>query len=88
MAQRTTSIASAVGLHARPASILANAASESGHDVTLTAKGRTVDAESLLSVLSLGIVHGDEVVVTVEGTEDERVVDEITALLASDLDKA
>ncbi|ACL39044.1 phosphocarrier, HPr family [Pseudarthrobacter chlorophenolicus A6] len=86
MAQRITSIASAVGLHARPASILANAASESGHDVTLTAKGRTVDAESLLSVLSLGIVHGDEVVITVEGAEDERVADEITALLATDLD--
>jgi phosphotransferase system HPr (HPr) family protein len=87
LAQRTTSIASSVGLHARPASILANAASSSGHDVTLTAKGRTVDADSLLSVLSLGIGHGDEVVINVEGSDDERVADEITALLASDLDK-
>jgi phosphotransferase system HPr (HPr) family protein len=51
------------------------------------AKGRTVDADSLLSVLSLGIAHGDEVVITVEGSDDERVADEITALLASDLDK-
>lgn len=86
MAQRTTSIASKVGLHARPASILANAATSSGHDVILTAKGRTVDADSLLSVLSLGIEHGDEVVIGVEGTDDERVADEIAALLASDLD--
>ncbi|MEV7135889.1 HPr family phosphocarrier protein [Arthrobacter sp. NPDC093128] len=86
MAQRTTSIASKVGLHARPASLLANTATSSGHDVTLTAKGRTVDADSLLSVLSLGIGHGDEVVIGVEGTDDERVADEIAALLASDLD--
>lgn len=86
MARRTTSIASKVGLHARPASILANAATSSGHDVTLTANGRTVDADSLLSVLSLGIAHGDEVVIGVEGADDERVADEIAALLASDLD--
>lgn len=86
MAQRTTSITSAVGLHARPASILAKAAMSSGHDVTLTAKGRTVDADSLLSVLSLSIAHGDEVVITVDGADDERVADEIAALLALDLD--
>lgn len=87
MARRTTSIASSVGLHARPASILVNAATNSGHDVTLTAKGRTVDAGSLLSVLSLAVVHGDEVIINVEGSDDERVADEIAALLASDLDK-
>jgi phosphocarrier protein HPr len=88
MAQRTTSVASAVGLHARPASILAKAAMSSGHDVTLTAKGQTVDADSLLSVLSLSIAHGDEVVINVEGSDDERIADEIAALLASDLDAA
>lgn len=88
MAQRTTSIASKVGLHARPASILADAVTSSGHDVTLTAKGRTVDADSLLSVLSLAIAHGDEVIVTVEGADEERVADQIAALLASDLDAA
>lgn len=88
MVQRTISIASKVGLHARPASILANAATSSGHDVTLSAKGRTVDADSLLSVLSLAIAHGDKVVVTVEGSDEERVADEIAALLASDLDAA
>lgn len=86
MAQRTTTIASTVGLHARPASILATAATDSGHEVTLTAKGRTVDADSLLSVLSLGIGHGDEVILTVEGSDDERVADEIAALLSLDLD--
>jgi phosphocarrier protein HPr len=86
MAQRTTTIASTVGLHARPASLLAKAAMDSGHDVTLTAKGRTVDADSLLSVLSLSIAHGDEVVISVDGADDERVADEIAELLASDLD--
>lgn len=86
MAQRTTSVAPKVGLHARPASLLANAATSSGHDVALTAKGRTVDADSLLSVLSLGIADGHEVVIGVEGADDDRVADEIDALLASDLE--
>ncbi|HEV7948973.1 MAG TPA: HPr family phosphocarrier protein [Glaciihabitans sp.] len=88
MAQRTTTIASTVGLHARPAALLAKAAAGSGHTVSLTANGRTVDAKSLLSVLSLSVGHGDEVVIDVDGAEDERVADEIEALLASDLDAA
>ncbi|MCU1404281.1 MAG: phosphocarrier, HPr family [Glaciihabitans sp.] len=88
MAQRTTTIASAVGLHARPAALLAKAAASSGHTVTITTNGRTVDAKSLLSVLSLAVTHGSEVVIDVQGDDSERVADEIQALLATDLDAA
>jgi phosphocarrier protein HPr len=86
MAQRTTIIASAAGLHARPASILAKAAGASRHSVMVTVKGRTADARSLLSVLGLAASQGDEVVIDVDGPDDDRVADDIADLLASDLD--
>ncbi|GAB2451668.1 phosphotransferase system HPr (HPr) family protein [Conyzicola lurida] len=88
MAQRTTSIASAVGLHARPAALFSQAAAKSGHAVSLTTKGKTVDARSILSILSLAVAHGDEVTIDVEGDDAERVADELLELLASDLDAA
>lgn len=88
MAQRTITIAAAVGLHARPASILAKAATASGHTVTITVHGKTADAKSLLSVLGLAASHGDEVIIDVTGAEDERVADEIANLLSTDLDAA
>jgi phosphotransferase system HPr (HPr) family protein len=88
MAQRTTSIASAVGLHARPAALFSQAAAKSGHTVSLTTKGKTIDARSILSILSLAVAHGDEVTIDVEGDDAERVADELLELLASDLDAA
>jgi phosphocarrier protein HPr len=87
MAQRTTTIASAVGLHARPAAIFSKAvAAATDHTVSLTTKGKTIDARSILSILSLSIGHGDEVTIDVEGAEADRVADELQQILATDLD--
>ena len=86
MTQRTATIASATGLHARPAAVFARAAADSAHDVSLSSNGHTVDGHSLLSIITLGIAHGDEVVIEVEGEDSDRVADALAALLSSDLD--
>ena len=88
MPERTVTIASSVGLHARPASLFSQAAGKSGAKVTLTSPaGKSVNAASILGVLSLGIGHGEEVVVATEGDNAEAALDELVALLATDLDK-
>lgn len=88
MTDRTATVASRVGLHARPASIFARAAAQAGVTVTLTAAdGRAVNAASILGVLSLGIDHGQTVTLTAEGPEAERVLDELAALLERELDE-
>ena len=72
-------VASAVGLHARPAALFASTAKGSGNVVRLAkiVDGQstpTVDGASVLRVMTLGVKSGDEVVVTVEGaTEDETI---------------
>ena len=83
MATRDVSIASAVGLHARPAALFVQAVEASGAEVTITKEGRTVDADSILGVMTLGAAHGD--VVTLEA-DDESVLESLAALLATDLD--
>ncbi len=83
MATRDVSIASAVGLHARPAALFVQAVEASGAEVTITKEGRTVDADSILAVMTLGAAHGD--VVTLEA-DDESVLESLAALLATDLD--
>jgi phosphocarrier protein HPr len=51
---RTVAVASSVGLHARPAALLASAVNDSGLDVTLAlAGGEPVDAGSILEVMTL-----------------------------------
>jgi phosphocarrier protein len=77
-------VGSAVGLHARPAAIIADAVAEAGGGVTLAIPGEApVDASSSLLIMTLGAMSGDEVEVT---GEDAAAVDRVAALVARDLD--
>ncbi|HEX2704471.1 MAG TPA: HPr family phosphocarrier protein [Candidatus Lustribacter sp.] len=87
MASRTVTIASSVGLHARPASLFVQAASATGLDVEIGRPGEeAVDATSILGVMALGAAHGEEVVLTAEGDGADQALDSLVALLSRDLD--
>ena len=84
MPSNTVPVGSAIGLHARPAALIAQAATELGVPVTLSANGEEpVDAGSALMIMTLGAGHGD--LVTVE-SDDEAALARITELVAADLD--
>ena len=87
MATRTVTIASSVGLHARPAALFVEAASASGLDVEIAKPGEDpVDATSILGVMALGARHGEEVVLTAEGEGADETLDSLVELLSRDLD--
>ena len=52
MISRTVAIGSSVGLHARPASVLAEAVDDSGVEVTIAFDGEEADAASLLEIMT------------------------------------
>ena len=80
----TVKVGSSVGLHARPATIIAEKADELDAEVTLAVPGGDpVDADSSLMIMTLGAGNGDTV--EVEG-DDQAAVDEIAALVEQDLD--
>ena len=88
MPTKTVTVASSVGLHARPASLFAQAAAKVGLPVTLTsAAGKSVNAASILGVLSLGIGHGEEVTLSAEGDGADAALDSLATVLNTDLDK-
>lgn len=88
MASKTVTVGSAVGLHARPAAIVADAAAEYDDDIILTLvgdeDGEEADAASSLMIMALGAEKGDQVTVTSDNAE---AVEKIAALIESDLDK-
>ena len=87
MATRTVEIASAVGLHARPAALFVQAATATGLPVTIGREGEeAVDARSILGVMALGAKHGETVVLSAEGDDAEAKLDELVELLSRDLD--
>jgi len=87
MSERNAIVASSVGLHARPASLFAQAVAKTGVTVTLTAAGKSVNAASILGVLSLGVAHAQEVTLSAEGDGADAALDSLVVLLETDLDK-
>jgi len=84
MPSRTAVVGSSVGLHARPASVIAEAASAFPAAITLrTADRGPVDAASALLIMTLGAGQG--ATVTIE-SESAEAVDAIAALVEADLD--
>ncbi len=84
MPSTTVAVGSAIGLHARPAALIAQAARELGVPVTLAVDGEEpVDAGSALMIMTLGAGHGDQV--TVE-SDDEAALTRISEMVAADLD--
>ena len=86
MAERTVTVASAHGLHARPASLFVQAVSASGLAVQVAKGDKSINAASILGVISPGINHGDEVTLTAEGDGAEGVLDTLTVILTTDQD--
>ncbi len=84
MPRTTVPVGSAIGLHARPAALIAQAASKLGVRITLSTEGgEPVDAGSALMIMTLGAGYGDPV--TVE-SDDEAALTRISEMVAADLD--
>ncbi len=87
MPSRTVTVASRVGLHARPAALFTQAAAATGVAVTIAKSGGdAVNAASILSVLGLGVGSGEEVVLSADGDGADAALDSLVALLSTDLD--
>ena len=84
MPSKTVIVGSTVGLHARPAALIAAAAGEYDDDITLSVDDQAVDAASSLLIMTLGAEKGHEVTVTSENAE---AVEEIAAMIENDLDR-
>lgn len=77
-------VGSTIGLHARPANIIAEIVQAAGVPVTLALiGGEPVDAGSALMIMTLGAAQGTEVVVA---SDDQPTLDRIVELVSSNLD--
>lgn len=72
-----------VGLHARPATLFVKAAQAHQSDIKVSYDGRTVNAKSLLSLLTLGAAQGAVITVTVDGSDEAQAMIALTALVNS-----
>ncbi len=75
MKQFTYTITDPVGIHARPAGLLAKEAKAfADTTITVTKGDKTAKAIQLMKLMSLGVKQGDVVTVSAEGANEEAAI--------------
>jgi phosphocarrier protein HPr len=89
MPERRVRVGSRIGLHARPAAALARAAAAQPVAITIR-KGDAapVAASSVLNLMTLGAMHGDEVVLAADGPGADTALDELAAIVVAGHDES
>jgi phosphotransferase system HPr (HPr) family protein len=88
MQQAEVRVVNPAGLHARPAALFVEEAKRFACAVrveNLDRPGRTADAKSLLSLLTLGVAKGHTVRLRCEGPDEAEALVALAALVASGL---
>ena len=79
--EKNVSIKNASGLHARPAGMFVKKAAEFKSTVEVLAKGKTVNAKSIMGIMSLGLGQGDELTVVANGEDEAAAVNALVELI-------
>lgn len=64
-----------LGLHARPAADFTKLAAKFKSKITLKGKGKTVDAKSILMVLTMGIRQGEQLTIIADGPDEVESIE-------------
>ncbi len=72
MIEQNLQILNRLGLHARPAALIAQTAAKFAADISLTKDQVTINAKSIMGVMMLAAEHGSSVCLKVQGP-DEKV---------------
>ncbi|MBF0780935.1 MULTISPECIES: phosphocarrier protein HPr [unclassified Granulicatella] len=77
MEKREYHVVAETGIHARPATLLVQAASKFSSEINLEYKGKKVNLKSIMGVMSLGVGQGSDVIITAEGSDEVEAINAI-----------
>ena len=83
MVKRNVAILNETGIHARPANLLVKESKKYASKIHLEKNGKTYDASSIMSILTMGAKNGDEITIVAEGSDEELAVDAIHTMFAT-----
>ncbi len=74
-----------IGIHARPAGLLAKEAKVFTSKITIEANGKNADVTRLMAVMELGVKTGTEVVIKAEGDDEDAAIAKMQEFMAANL---
>lgn len=83
MVKKTVTVRREAGLEARPIAILVQKASQFSSRVYIEVGTKSINAKSIMGMMSLRVGSGDEVVVVTEGADEVAAANEMELYLAA-----
>jgi phosphocarrier protein HPr len=81
MIVRKLIIKNKLGLHARPAKLFVETASQYDSDVMVSQNGLEVNGKSIMGIMMLAAEGGSEIVLKVDGDDEEELLQAISKLI-------
>jgi phosphocarrier protein HPr len=75
--KRKVQVQNSLGLHTRPATLIVKLLQNSKSDVQFTHKKTTINAKSILSILTLAAAKKSQITITIEGDDAEETMDNL-----------
>lgn len=69
------------GLETRPVALLVQVASQYDSDIYIESDNRNINAKSIMGMMALGLVPGENVVISANGVDEARAMEGIEAYL-------
>lgn len=80
MKQKTTTINNRAGIHARPAALIVQTASQFESNIFLEKETEKINAKSIMGIITLGASYKTDIIVSAEGSDEVEAVDAIAEL--------
>lgn len=82
MVRKVVEIKSEDGLRARAAALFVQTASNYQSLITIERENKKINAKSIMGVLSLGVVQGDDIQLTANGPDEQEAVAALIELVS------
>ncbi|MFD0049109.1 phosphocarrier protein HPr [Actinomycetes bacterium NPDC127524] len=81
MVEKTFHVIAETGIHARPATLLVQAAGKYDSEIHLEYKGKKVNLKSIMGVMSLGVGKDSDITISAEGSDEQDALNTLEETL-------
>ena len=80
MTQKKITISNRAGIHARPAALLVQTASQFESEIFLENNSEKINGKSIMGIITLGALYNTEINIIADGKDEQEAVDAIANL--------
>jgi phosphocarrier protein HPr len=83
MVEKEVEVLNTHGIHARPSSLIVQAALKFKCSISIIKNGATADAKSIMSVMMLAATAGSKVIIRANGADEKPAIEALATLFAN-----